>query len=164
MNYRPCAVFLALALLASGCSSVTQKKAQEVQAVVDKAVHDVVPTVKLAVAVAGVVAPENQTTKAVTDAAYSFESSLGDVVSVVVAKGDTLWDLCDKAYRGVPQAPAGRGSYLWPLVCTINGLQDCNRIEVGQVISLFSPHALAMIPEKDVKVALAVAYAAPGHP
>ena len=46
---------------------------------------------------------------------------------VLVAKGNTLWSISAANY--------GTG-FLWPLVCTQNGLANCNLITTGQTISV----------------------------
>lgn len=79
----------------------------------------------------------------------------------LVQKGDTLWDICSKAYKGSSYTLEGEGGYLWPLVCAQNSITDCNLIEPGQIVRLVKPEDLANIASAELQKHLKTAIEAP---
>lgn len=59
-------------------------------------------------------------------------------VRTQVKRGDCLWGL-SKTYYGT--------GFLWPLVCTQNGIQDCQKLEVGQSINFAYPTEFQAYPK-----------------
>ena len=58
-----------------------------------------------------------------------------------VVKGDTLWGV-SRTYL--------RTGFLWPMVCEQNGIEDCDRIEVGDRLRVLPRCRLGGLPKADL--------------
>jgi nucleoid-associated protein YgaU len=122
---------LGIPLAFIGCASA--------QKVVDK----VVPVVRaVATVVEDVEKVENAITSTPREGRYGRHT---------VVKGETLWAISRQKYKT---------GFLWPLLCDLNGLQNCHLIQVGYSIKHATPDLLATYSADELNQARQRAYAA----
>ncbi len=97
------------------------------------------------VLMADLTAAEAMMAKAAIPAAPQTQLAYFDAKAVVV-RGDTLWSLSQRLYGT---------AFLWPLLCESNGIGDCDRIEVGDILRIPSPD---LVKNTDVSAYLGKAY------
>ena len=161
------AAFLAIVALTVSCATVDAKLDQADKAItdaentVDRATDVVEKGIKTANRAVNTV---ERTKNRVVDTGKDLKNrveNLALAIRIVVKKGDTLWGIASRAYSGTPQAPAGEGGYLWPLICAQNKISDCHLIEVGDIISYLPADRLHTVPAAELAKYKQMAFDAP---
>ena len=110
-----------------GCAGKDIQKITEVTDNVAKAAQEVVVI--------------NNKIKDISERTKESIEDIGALRTYLVKPGDTLWDVSSDLYS-CKLVPANEGGYLWPLLCDLNNLGNCDLIPVGQVLLYRAPKYL----------------------
>jgi nucleoid-associated protein YgaU len=143
------AALFALAVIA-GCAGVNKALTKADQAVtqaadaVDTAAGTVDKAAATAVRAANTVDKAAGTLEDARDRLASRAAVVDNLPRYIrhrVVRGDTLWGVSKANYRT---------GFLWPMVCEQNGIANCNRIEVGDVIRVLPDAQVKALPKADI--------------
>ena len=139
----PALLAFVLSLLALGCAG-TEKKVIAILNTITQGVDQAVATVN------AVDSAVNQVKNRV-DSTVARVEGIPNYIRHSVVKGDTLWKLSRQNYKT---------GFLWPLICEQNGIPNCHRIRVGDVLRMSPQSSLNKYPADELERYRQTAYRA----